>query len=94
MINLDFAPKVQSPSARLLRGGLPTSFRDKGKLTLPILDQHFRYDILNYSPLLVVLSSEIILSRDVADGPSTLLGSPTPISLHHWCSTILFLLLL
>lgn len=79
MINLDLPPNVQSPSARLLRGGLPTFSKDKGKLAFPILDQHVKSDILNYSPLVMVLSSEIILSHDVADGFSTIssLSSPT-----------------
>lgn len=94
MLNLDPVPKVQSPSARLLRGGLLTSSKDKGKLTLPIIDHHAKYDILNCSPLLMVLSFEIIPSHDVADGPSTILDLPSLVSPHRWCSILLLLLLL
>lgn len=90
VVNLDLPPNVQSSSARLLKSGLPTFPKDKGKLTFPIFDQPVRSDILNHSPLVIVLSSEIILSHDVADGPSTISSLSSPTSPDHWCSIILF----
>ena len=83
MINLDLPPKVQSPSIRSLEGRLLT--KGKGKVS----PSHFRSACEIWYPFGHGLSSEIILSHSVVDGPSPISSLSSPTSPHHWCSIIL-----